>query len=136
MILLSSYGNANPLSSFRPCHNFPIGVPMLSPMFGCVHLNLYWSGSGRASQEISIPGSCQQVLLGNSVWVWCLQMGWIPWWGQSLDGLSFSLCSTLCLCTSFWQEEFWINIFDVGGWPHPSTRGHAYPLDMVSTSSI
>ena len=30
-----------------------------------------------------IPGSCQQVILGicNSVWVWCLQMGWIPRWG-------------------------------------------------------
>ena len=35
-----------------------------------------------------------------SVWVSCLQMGWIPRWG-SLDGLSFSLCSTLCPCISF-----------------------------------
>ena len=31
-----------------------------------------------------MPSSCQQVLLGirNSVWVWCLQMGWIPRWGS------------------------------------------------------
>jgi hypothetical protein len=26
-----------------------------------------------------------------------MYMGWIPRWGQSLDGLSFSLCSTVCL---------------------------------------
>jgi hypothetical protein len=32
---------------------------------------LYWSGSGKASQEIAISGSYQQALLGisNSVWV-------------------------------------------------------------------
>ena len=42
---------------------------MLSLMFGCVHLHLYLSGSDRASQELAILGSCQQVLLGiiNSV---------------------------------------------------------------------
>jgi hypothetical protein len=36
---------------------------------------------------------------------------------QSLDGLSFSLCSILCPCISFRQEHFWITIFDpsVGG---------------------
>jgi hypothetical protein len=44
-----SYGAANPISSYSPFPNFPIGVPALSPMFGCVHLHLYWSGSGRAS---------------------------------------------------------------------------------------
>ena len=38
----------------------------LSPMFGCLHLHLYWSGSDRASQETAVPGSCQQVLLGVS----------------------------------------------------------------------
>ena len=44
--------------------------------------HLYWSGSGRASQETATSGSCQQALLGisNSVWVWCLYMGWIPRW--------------------------------------------------------
>ena len=31
-----------------------------------------------------MSGSCQQELLGigNSVWVWCLQMPWIPRWGS------------------------------------------------------
>ena len=57
-------------------------VPRLSPMVGYDYLHLYWSGAGRASQGPHIPGSCQQVLLGiiNSVWVWCLQMRWIPGW--------------------------------------------------------
>jgi hypothetical protein len=56
--------------------------------------------------------------------------------GQSLDGLSFCLCSTLCPCISFSQEPFWVKILSMGGWLHPSTRSCAYPLDMVSTGSI
>jgi hypothetical protein len=30
--------------------------------------------------------------------------------GQSLDGLSFNLCSALCSCISFRQEQFWVEI--------------------------
>ena len=33
-----------------------------------------------------------------------------PQVGQSLDGLSFSLGSTICLCISFRQEQIWIKI--------------------------
>jgi hypothetical protein len=33
-------------------------------MVGCEHLPLYLSGSGKASQETAISGSCQQALLG------------------------------------------------------------------------
>jgi hypothetical protein len=53
-------------------------------MDGCEHLHLYLSGTGRASQEKAISGSCQQALVGicNSVWVWWLFMGWIPRWGS------------------------------------------------------
>jgi hypothetical protein len=60
----------------------PLGVPKLSLMVSFLHL--YWSGSGKASQGSGIPGSCQQALLGisNSIWVWCLQKGWIPRWGH------------------------------------------------------
>lgn len=36
----------------------------------------------------------------------------------------------------FDKEELWIYNFEVGGWPHLSTGGCAYPLDMVSTGSI
>jgi hypothetical protein len=53
-------------------------------MVSCKHPPLYWSGSGKASQETAISGSCQQAHLGihNSVWVWCLYMGWIPRWSS------------------------------------------------------
>jgi hypothetical protein len=42
---------------------------------------------------------------------------------QSLDGLSFSLCSTLCPCISFRQEQIWVKFLDMGGWPYSSTGG-------------
>jgi hypothetical protein len=38
-----------------------------------------------------------------------------PLVGQSLDGLFFSLCSTLSL-HFFLQEELWINTFEMGGY--------------------
>jgi hypothetical protein len=78
----SSYGVANPFSSFSPFSDSSIDVPVLSPMVGREYSRLYWSGSGRVSQGTSIPGSCHQVLLGisNSVWVWCLHVGWVPRW--------------------------------------------------------
>jgi hypothetical protein len=37
--------------------------------------------------------------------------GMDPQVGQSLDGISFSLCSTLYHCISFRQEQFWVKIF-------------------------
>jgi hypothetical protein len=76
----SSCGVATPFSSFSPFSNSFIGSPMFSPMVGCKHPHLYWLGSGRASQETAIAGSCQQALLGisNDIWVWWLFMGWIP----------------------------------------------------------
>ena len=73
---------ANPFSSLDPFSNSFIGDPMLCPIDGCEHSLLYLSGSGRASQAITITGSYQQALLGicNSVWVRCLYMEWIPRW--------------------------------------------------------
>jgi hypothetical protein len=38
----SSYGVSNPFSSFSPSPNSPIRVIVLSLMFGCKHLHLYW----------------------------------------------------------------------------------------------
>jgi hypothetical protein len=52
--------------------------------------------------------------------------------GQSLDGLSFSLCSIFC---PFEQEHFWVKFFEICGWPHPSIEGPAYLLEVVSTGS-
>jgi hypothetical protein len=55
---------------------------VLSPMVDWKHPPLYFSGTGRASQETAISGSCQQALVGihNNVWVWWVYMGWIPRW--------------------------------------------------------
>jgi hypothetical protein len=71
-ILLFLYGTANPFSSFSPFSTSSIGDLVFSPDVGCKHPPLYLSGSGRASQETAISGSCQQVLVGihNCVWVW------------------------------------------------------------------
>ena len=52
-------GLQTPSSSFSPFSNSSIEDTMLSPMVGCEHLPLYLSGSGRASQETTISGSCQ-----------------------------------------------------------------------------
>ena len=80
----------------------PLGNPMLSPMVGCDHLPLYLSGSGRASQETAISGSCQHAFLGIHK---CLGLvtvyGMDPQVVQSLDDLSFRLCispSLIMLC--------------------------------------
>jgi hypothetical protein len=57
--------------------------------------------------------------------------------GQSLDGLSFSLCSIFfCPCLSFGQEHFWVKNVEMGGWPHPSTECWACLLKVVSTGFI
>jgi hypothetical protein len=98
-----SYGAANPFTSLGPFFSSFIEDPVLCPMDGCEHPLLYLPGTGRASPETAVSGSCQQNLVGihNSDWVWWLYMEWIPQVGHSLDGPSFSLCSTLCLCIFF-----------------------------------
>ena len=65
----SLHGAANPFSSFIPFSNSCIRDPKLSPTVGCELPPLSLSGSGRASQETAISGSCQQALVGihNSV---------------------------------------------------------------------
>ena len=37
-------------------------------------------------------------------------------------------------CISFRQGQFWVKIFEMGVWPHPSTRGHVYLLEVISSS--
>jgi hypothetical protein len=46
-------------------------APSLGALYDCEHPLLYLPGTGIASQEIGISGSCQQNLAGicNSVWV-------------------------------------------------------------------
>jgi hypothetical protein len=59
----SSYGVANPLSSLSPFPNSSIGVPIVSPMNGCLHPHLYWCISGRASED-----SCIRLLSASTSW--------------------------------------------------------------------
>jgi hypothetical protein len=99
----SSYGAADPFSSLGPFSSSFIGEYVLHPMEDCEHQLQYLSGTGRASQETAISGSCQQALVGihNSVGIWWLFMGIDPQVEQSMGGHSFSLYFTLCLCNSF-----------------------------------
>ena len=41
---------------------------------------------------------------------------------QSLDGLSFSLWSTLCPCNTYRQDQFWVKFFEKDGWPNLSVQ--------------
>jgi hypothetical protein len=80
----SSYRVADPFSSLGTFSSSFIGGPVFHPIDDCEHPLLYLLGTGTASQERAISGSCQQNLAGicNSVWVWWLYMGWIPRWGN------------------------------------------------------
>jgi hypothetical protein len=80
----SSYRVADPFSSLGIFSSSFIGGPVFHSIDDCEHPLLYLPGIGLASQEITISRSCQQNLAGicNSVWVWCLFMGWISRWGS------------------------------------------------------
>jgi hypothetical protein len=84
LIFLFFLGDANSFSSFSPFSNSSIGDPVMSPIFGCKHPPLYLSSTSRASQETAITCSTQQALLGihNTVWIWWLNMWWIPGWSS------------------------------------------------------
>ena len=59
-----------------------IGDLVLHPMDDCEHPLLYLPGTGRASQETAISGSCQQALVGI-----CLVSGFGGClWGGSPSG--------------------------------------------------
>jgi hypothetical protein len=85
----SSYGAANSFSSLGTFSTSFIWNPMLSPMGSCEHPLLYLSGSGRASHETAISGSCQQALIciHNSVWFSWLFIEWIP--RRAVSALNF-----------------------------------------------
>jgi hypothetical protein len=80
----SSYRVADPFSFLGTFSGSFIGGPVFHPIDDCEHPLLYLPGTGIASYETAIPGSCHQNLAGvcNSVWVWWLFMGWIPGWGS------------------------------------------------------
>jgi hypothetical protein len=67
----STYRVAGPFSSLGTFSSSSIGGPVFHPIDDCEHPLLYLPGTGIASQETAISGSCQQDLAGicNSVWV-------------------------------------------------------------------
>ncbi|EDL41692.1 mCG148474 [Mus musculus] len=127
----------NPTFSYSSNKQFPLRFKNRSLMVGCEHPHLYWSGAGRTSQGTAITGSCQQALLGisNSVWVWCLHVGWIPRWGSLW--MAFPSVSALFFVPAFPLDRYnsGLKFLRWVGGPIP-TGGCAYPLDMVSTGTI
>jgi hypothetical protein len=80
----SSYEVTDPFSSLGTFSRSFIMGPVSYPMDDCEHPFLYLPGTGIASKERAMSGSCQENLssIRNSVWVWWLYMGWIPMWGR------------------------------------------------------
>jgi hypothetical protein len=76
-------GLQNPSTLSVPSPTLPSGNPhSIHWLAVSIHLPLYLSVSGRASQEPAISGSHEQSFPGmhNSVQVWRLYIGWIPRW--------------------------------------------------------
>ena len=73
-----------PLQLLGTFSNSSIGGPVFHLIDDCEHPLLYLPGTGIASQETAISGSCQQNLAGicNNVCIWWLIMRWIPGWGS------------------------------------------------------
>ena len=101
----STYRIADLFSSLVTFSSSFFRGPVFHPIDDCEHPLLYLPGTGIASQEGAITGSCQQNLAGmcNSVCVWWLIMGWTP--GGAVSGwsiLPFILCVFVsmhsCMC--------------------------------------
>ena len=123
-----------PLSSFNPSF---IGDPHLSTMVSYKHLHLSQSAAGRASQEIVMLSSCLQAQHGisNSVRIWCLhvdvsQLEPVTGWPFLQILLHFRPVFSLDRNNSGSKK------FKVGWWPHPSTGGLVYLLEVVFSGSI
>jgi hypothetical protein len=76
----STYRVAEPFSSLDTFSSYFIRGPVFHSIEDWEHSLLYLPGIGIASQEKAMSGSCQKNLSGicNIVWVWWLDMGWIP----------------------------------------------------------
>ena len=79
-----TYRIADFFSSLGTFSSPSIGGPVFHSIDDCEHPLLHLPGTGIASQDRAMSGSCQQNLSGicNSVWVWWLYMGWIAEWGS------------------------------------------------------
>jgi hypothetical protein len=76
----SSYSVRDPFSSLGTFFSSSIGGPVFHLIDYSEHPLLYLPGTGIASQESAILGSCQENLAGicNCVCLWWLIMVWIP----------------------------------------------------------
>ena len=87
-----------PLISFSPCPNSSTGVTVLSPMVGCEHLHLYWSGSGsdlmNLNQNMKALWKRQCLLFINRGWE-------SPWGFTTWRGKAY--CSMLHVWTTEWS---------------------------------
>jgi hypothetical protein len=54
-----------------------------------------------------------------------------PWWGSFWMVFSSIPVPLFVPAFSFDRRNSGLIFFEMGGWPHPSTRAHAYPLDTV-----
>ena len=88
----STYRIAEPFSSLGAFSSSSIRGPVFHPIHDCKHPLLCWPGTGIASQETALSGSCQQNLAGvcNGICIWWLIMGWIPRWGSLSSKKFFS----------------------------------------------
>jgi hypothetical protein len=79
-----SYRVADPFWSLYTFSRSFIGDLVFHPIDDCKHPLRYFPGTGIASQDRAISGSCQQNLSAilNSVWFWWWFMGWIPGWSS------------------------------------------------------
>jgi hypothetical protein len=90
----SSYGVAKPFISYSPCTNSTTGDVVNSSMVSWEHPPLYLAGTDKASKE-----ALYQAMSACTSWhPQCLGLvtiyGMDPQVRHSLDGISFSLCST------------------------------------------
>ena len=127
----SYYVVAKLFSSYNPSAKSSIEVPYFRPILGYKYLYLSQSAAGRAFKRTVMLGSCLQAQysISKSVRVWCLHMGWIPFWAG--DWTAFPLVSAssiFCSCISFRQKP----ILKMVSWPHPSTMGPVYLLEVVT----
>ena len=55
---------------------------------------------------------------------------------QSLDDLSFSLCSIFVPAFPLDRNNSGSKILKMGGWPHASSGNHVYLLEVIRSGSI
>jgi hypothetical protein len=83
-MLILLYRVTDHFNSLGTFSSSSIGGHVFHPIDDSEHPLLYLPGTGIASQELAVSGSCQQNLAGvcNCVCIWWFIMAWIPQWGS------------------------------------------------------